>query len=47
MKLLVTGGARYIGSVVAYQLVEAGHETVVLDSLVKGHEKTVPEVPGF
>ena len=31
MKVLVTGGAGYIGSVVASQLVEAGHETVVLD----------------
>ena len=47
MKLLVTGGAGYIGSVVAYQLVEAGHETVVLDSLVKGHEKAVPEGARF
>jgi len=47
VKLLVTGGARYIGSVVAYQLVEAGHETVVLDSLVKGHEKAVPEGARF
>jgi len=47
VKLLVTGGAGYIGSVVAYQLVEAGHETVVLDSLVKGHEKAVPEGARF
>jgi UDP-glucose 4-epimerase len=43
VKLLVTGGAGYIGSVVADQLVEAGHETVVLDSLTKGHEAAVPE----
>ena len=43
MKLLVTGGAGYIGSVVASQLVEAGHETVVLDNLSKGHETAVPE----
>ena len=41
MKLLVTGGAGYVGSVVAYQLVEADHETVVLDNLLKGHEKAV------
>ncbi|QIN83454.1 UDP-glucose 4-epimerase GalE [Rubrobacter tropicus] len=43
MKLLVTGGAGYVGSVVASQLVEAGHETVVLDDLSKGHANAVPE----
>ena len=43
MKLLVTGGAGYVGSVVASQLVEAGHETVVLDNLTKGHRAAVPE----
>ena len=43
MKLLVTGGAGYIGSVVAHQLIEAGHETVVLDNLAKGHGKAVSE----
>jgi len=42
LKLLVTGGAGYVGSVVAAQLVEAGHETVVLDDLSKGHEDAVP-----
>ncbi|MEJ7820570.1 MAG: UDP-glucose 4-epimerase GalE [Rubrobacteraceae bacterium] len=43
MKLLVTGGAGYVGSVAASQLVAAGHETVVLDDLSKGHEDAVPE----
>lgn len=43
MKLLVTGGAGYVGSVVASQLVAAGHETVVLDDLSRGHEDAVPE----
>jgi UDP-glucose 4-epimerase len=47
LKFLVTGGAGYVGSVVAYQLVETGHETVVLDSLVKGHENAVPEGARF
>jgi UDP-glucose 4-epimerase len=42
VKLLVTGGAGYVGSVVASQLVEAAHETVVLDNLSKGHEEAVP-----
>ena len=43
MKVLVTGGAGYIGSVVASQLVDAGHETVVLDDLSRGHREAVPE----
>lgn len=42
MKLLVTGGAGYVGSVVAAQLLEAGHELVVLDNLAKGYARAVP-----
>lgn len=42
MRLLVTGGAGYVGSVVAAQLVEAGHEVTVLDDLSTGHENAVP-----
>lgn len=42
MKLLVTGGAGYIGSVVAAQLVDAGHQVVVLDDLSTGHADAVP-----
>src|SRR5690606_22341561 len=37
MKLLVTGGAGYIGSVCAARLLEAGNEVVVLDDLSTGH----------
>jgi UDP-glucose 4-epimerase len=33
LRLLVTGGAGYIGSVVASLLVEEGHEVMVLDNL--------------
>jgi len=47
VKLLVTGGAGYVGSVVAHQLVEAGHEAAVLDNLAKGHERAIPEGSGF
>ena len=47
MKLLVTGGAGYIGSVVAHQLLQGGHETVVLDNLSKGHERALPEGARF
>jgi UDP-glucose 4-epimerase len=43
MKLLVTGGAGYIGSIVAQQLLEAGHQVVVLDNLLRGHRAAVPE----
>jgi UDP-glucose 4-epimerase len=44
VKLLVTGGAGYIGSIVARDLVAAGHEVVVLDNLKQGHrEAVVPE----
>jgi UDP-glucose 4-epimerase len=43
MKVLVTGGAGYIGSVVASQLVEAGHDTVVLDDFSRGHAGAIPE----
>jgi UDP-glucose 4-epimerase len=42
MKLLVTGGAGYIGSIVAQRLLDDGHEVVVLDSLERGHRKAVP-----
>jgi UDP-glucose 4-epimerase len=43
MKLLVTGGAGYIGSIVASSLLSAGHEVVVLDNLERGHRQAVPE----
>ena len=43
MRLLVTGGAGYIGSVVAAQLLEGGHDVTVLDDLSTGHEDAVPE----
>jgi len=47
VKLLVTGGAGYIGSVVAAQLLEAGHEVVVLDDLTTGHRDAVPDGASF
>jgi UDP-glucose 4-epimerase len=42
MKLLVTGGAGYIGSIVARLLLENGHQIVVLDNLERGHREAVP-----
>jgi UDP-glucose 4-epimerase len=47
MKLLVTGGAGYLGSVVANHLLEDGHEVVVLDSLDRGHRDAVPDAARF
>lgn len=47
MKLLVTGGAGYVGSVVAKQLVLAGHEVTVFDDLSKGHRRAVSEGARF
>ena len=42
MKFLVTGGAGYIGSIVASQLLAAGHEVIVLDNLERGHRAAIP-----
>jgi UDP-glucose 4-epimerase len=41
MKILVTGGAGYIGSVVTEQLVAAGESVVVFDNLSQGHRAAV------
>ncbi len=46
-KYLVTGGAGYVGSVVAAHLLEAGHEVTVLDDLSTGHRVGVPEGAHF
>lgn len=41
MKILVTGGAGYIGSVVVAELIRAGHAVVVYDNLSRGHRQAV------
>ncbi|MBV7699661.1 UDP-glucose 4-epimerase GalE [Streptomyces sp. TRM70350] len=46
-KYLVTGGAGYVGSVVAQHLLEAGHEVVVLDNLSTGFREGVPSGASF
>ncbi len=43
MRVLVTGGAGYIGSVVSEQLLGDGHHVVVYDNLVKGHREAIPQ----
>ncbi len=47
MRILVTGGAGYIGSVTTRRLLDAGHEVVVLDSLVRGRRDAVDERARF
>ena len=43
MKVCVTGGAGYIGSVVAQCLVDQGHDVSVIDNLTTGHRAAVPQ----
>jgi UDP-glucose 4-epimerase len=47
MKVLVTGGAGYIGSATAESLLAAGHEVTVYDSLVTGYRNAVPSGATF
>lgn len=47
MKILVTGGAGYIGSIVVEELLAQGEEVVVLDNLLFGHRKAVPPQAEF
>jgi UDP-glucose 4-epimerase len=42
MRVLVTGGAGYVGSVSVEALVAAGHDVLVLDDLSKGHRDALP-----
>jgi UDP-glucose 4-epimerase len=43
MKVLVIGGAGYVGSHTVRQLVRSGHEVVIYDNLSRGHRQSVPE----
>ncbi|MEO8350448.1 MAG: UDP-glucose 4-epimerase GalE [Chthoniobacteraceae bacterium] len=42
MRILVTGGAGYIGSIASEQLLNAGHEVIAFDNLYQGHRAAVP-----
>ena len=47
MRVLVTGGAGYIGSHTCVELLEAGHEVFVIDNLCNGHEAALKRVRGI
>ncbi|MHB1389911.1 MAG: UDP-glucose 4-epimerase GalE [Thermoleophilia bacterium] len=41
MKILITGGAGYIGSVVSQMCIDAGDDVVIVDNLVTGHAESI------
>ena len=47
MNVFVSGGAGYIGSAVSAELIAAGHQVTVYDSLVTGHRQAVPAEATF
>lgn len=47
MRILITGGAGYIGSVVVKELVERDHNVVVVDNLQTGHREAVTQAARF
>ncbi len=47
MKVFVTGGAGYVGSVAAEVLLNGGHEVVVYDNLERGHRRALDKRAGF
>jgi len=47
LRVLVTGGAGFIGSHVAERLLEGGHEVAVLDDLSSGKRENVPDAAAF
>lgn len=46
-RILVTGGAGYVGSVCSRQLLERGHEVVIIDDLSTGHAEAIPQGATF
>ena len=47
MKILLTGGAGYIGSHVSHLLIDNGIEVTIIDSLITGHKELVPKKAKF
>ena len=47
MKILVTGGAGYIGSHMVKMLCDSGHSVIVVDSLINGHKQAIDKRANF
>ena len=47
LKILVTGGAGYVGSICSAELIKRGHHVTVIDNLSTGHPEAVPERAEF
>ena len=47
MKVLITGGAGYIGSHVALHFLDQGHSVTIIDNLSTGNKKLIPEKAKF
>ena len=43
MRVLVTGGAGYIGSAVSHDLIKSGHKVTIIDNLSTGFKKLIPK----
>ena len=47
MKILLTGGAGYIGSHASLALLDAGHQVTIIDDLSTGNKKLIPSNTSF
>jgi len=47
LKILITGGAGYIGSMVCHSLADHGHEPIIIDSMITGSCQQVDQFPTF
>ena len=47
MKVLITGGAGYIGSSVAWMFVDRGHKVTIIDNLITGKLSNIPKKSTF
>ena len=45
--ILITGGAGYIGSQIAFDLIDKGYKIIIIDSLISGKKKLIPKKAKF